>query len=122
VDRQGNVYFTDIPNNRIHKIEHATGKVTVFKEDTGGANGLMFGPDGRLYACQSGRKRIVPIPPTAPRPSSPPTSSRTTWRSTPAASVVHRPVNKRVWFVDAQGAKRVVHEGLQFANGVVLSP
>ena len=22
VDRQGNVFFTDIPNNRIHKISH----------------------------------------------------------------------------------------------------
>src|SRR5207247_4137859 len=63
VDRQGNVFFTDIPNNRIHRIEHATGRVTVFKEDTGGANGLMFGPDGRLYACQSGRKRIVAYSP-----------------------------------------------------------
>jgi len=31
----------------------------VFKEDSGGTNGLMFGPDGRLYACQNGRKRIV---------------------------------------------------------------
>jgi gluconolactonase len=58
VDRQGNVFFTDIPNNRIHRIG-LDGKVTVFKEDTGGANGLMFGPDGRLYACQDGRKRIV---------------------------------------------------------------
>ena len=29
------------------------------KKIRGGANGLMFGPDGRLYACQNGRKRIV---------------------------------------------------------------
>jgi sugar lactone lactonase YvrE len=58
VDRHGNVFFTDIPNNRIHKIS-TDGKVSVFKEDTGGANGLMFGPDGRLYACQNGRKRLV---------------------------------------------------------------
>src|SRR5262249_26340250 len=59
VDPNGDVYFSDIPNNRIHKIEQASGKVSVFKEDTGAANGLMFGPDGRLYACQNGRKRIV---------------------------------------------------------------
>ena len=32
VDRNGNVFFTDIPNNRIHKIDTG-GKVTVFKED-----------------------------------------------------------------------------------------
>jgi sugar lactone lactonase YvrE len=52
----GNVFFSDIPNSRIHKI---SGKVTVFRENTGKANGLMFGPDGRLYACQNGRERIV---------------------------------------------------------------
>ncbi len=58
VDKAGNVFFTDIPNNRIHKIG-LDGKVSTFKEDTGGANGLMFGPGGRLYACQDGRRRIV---------------------------------------------------------------
>jgi len=56
--RGGNVFFSDIPNSRIHKIS-VDGKVTVFRETTGEANGLMFGPDGRLYACQNGRKRIV---------------------------------------------------------------
>ncbi len=123
VDRQGNVYFTDIPNNRIHKIEHATGKVTVFKEDTGGANGLMFGPDGRLYACQNGRKRIVAYSPDGAE-SVVATDVESNDLAVNARGDVWftDPANKRVWFVDAQGAKRVVHEGLQFANGVVLSP
>src|SRR5207247_4294676 len=62
VDAGGNVFFSDIPNNRIHRIG-VDGRVTVFKENTGGANGLMFGPDGRLYACQNGRKRIVAYSP-----------------------------------------------------------
>lgn len=49
-DKDGNVYFTDIPNNRIHKIG-ADGKVTVFAENTDGANGLMFAADGKLIAA-----------------------------------------------------------------------
>lgn len=123
VDRQGNVYFTDIPNNRIHRIEHATSKVTVFKEGTGGANGLKFGPDGRLYACQSGRKRIVAYSPDG--------TERVIAGDVESADLAVNargevwftdPLNKRVWFVDATGAKRVVHEGLQFATGVALSP
>ena len=40
---QGNVYFSDIPNNRIHKITASIGKVSVFKEDTGGTNGVDVG-------------------------------------------------------------------------------
>jgi sugar lactone lactonase YvrE len=31
------------------------------------------------------------------------------------------PANKRVWFLDTNGQKRVVHEGLEFPNGVLLS-
>ena len=57
-DKEGNVFFTDIPNSRIHKIA-LDGKVSVFAEDTGNANGLKFGPDGRLYACANGKKQIV---------------------------------------------------------------
>jgi sugar lactone lactonase YvrE len=32
------------------------------------------------------------------------------------------PQNKRVWFIDSKGSKRVVHQGLGFPNGVALSP
>ncbi|MCA9080907.1 MAG: gluconolactonase, partial [Planctomycetaceae bacterium] len=50
VNAQGDLYFTDIPNGRIHKLE-ADGSVSVFAEDSPGVNGLQFGPDGKLYAC-----------------------------------------------------------------------
>ncbi len=122
VDREGNVFFTDIPNNKIHKIG-LDGKVSVFKEDTGGANGLMFGPDGRLYACQNGRKRIV--------------AYSTDGKETVLAEGVESndiavtskgeiyftdPAARRIWFIDKSGAKRVVHEGIAFPNGLRLSP
>ena len=57
VDREGNLYFCDVPNSKVYKL--ADGKITVFKEDSGGASGLMFGPDGRLYAAQSKAKRVA---------------------------------------------------------------
>jgi len=122
VDHGGNVFFTDIPNNRIHRIG-PDGKVTVFKEDSGAANGLMFGPDGRLYACQNGRKRIVAFSPDG-------TESVIAEDVNSNDIAVNRrgeiyfsdPPGKRVWFIDAQHNKRVVHEGLEFPNGVRLSP
>ena len=49
-DGKGNLYFTDVANATIHKID-AAGEVSVFVEDSGPANGLMFNRDGDLYAC-----------------------------------------------------------------------
>lgn len=51
-DDQGNLYFTDIPNERIHKVD-SKGKLSVFRDKSGHANGLMFHPKKReLYACE----------------------------------------------------------------------
>ncbi|MDR2470118.1 MAG: SMP-30/gluconolactonase/LRE family protein [Tannerella sp.] len=50
VDRRGNVYFTDQPNNRILKWS-IDGALTVFHEHAGRANGLYFDRDGSLLSC-----------------------------------------------------------------------
>jgi sugar lactone lactonase YvrE/predicted esterase len=57
-DGTGNVYVADSRNSRIYRIE-AGGKVSIWRERTGGAMALACGPDGRLYAAQPVRKRIV---------------------------------------------------------------
>lgn len=54
----GRIYFTDIPNNRIHVYDPTTNKVGIHRENTGGANGLMFDAQGALIACE-GSNRIV---------------------------------------------------------------
>ena len=59
VAANGDVYFTDIPNNRIHKWSVADGKLSTFAEETKGANGLFFAEDGSLYACQGLAKRVA---------------------------------------------------------------
>ncbi|MBW8041554.1 MAG: DUF362 domain-containing protein [Planctomycetes bacterium] len=50
VDAEGNVFFTDQPNNRIHKWS-VDGKLTVFHDKPGRANGLYFDKKGNLLAC-----------------------------------------------------------------------
>jgi len=51
VDRRGNVFFTDQPNDRIHRWDAGTGKVTLFLEGTGRANGMAFDRHGNLIAA-----------------------------------------------------------------------
>lgn len=50
--KDGLVFFTDIPNNRIHRWDSKTGKLSLFLEDSGGANGLFLTSEGDLVACQ----------------------------------------------------------------------
>jgi len=61
-DTRGNIFFTDIPNNRIHKWS-LDGKLSTFRENSGGANGLYFDEEGHLLACEGGGRRLVSIDP-----------------------------------------------------------
>jgi gluconolactonase len=61
-DAQGNVFFSDIPNARIHKWS-LDGKLTTFRENSGGANGLYFDQQGNLLACEGGNRRVTSISP-----------------------------------------------------------
>lgn len=51
----GNVYFTDIENNRIMRRD-PSGQFHVFRTPSGRANGLIFDNEGRLHACEGGRE------------------------------------------------------------------
>ncbi|MBT8184813.1 MAG: SMP-30/gluconolactonase/LRE family protein [Eudoraea sp.] len=51
VDRHGNVYFTDQPNNRILKWSAEDGTVSTFLKPAGRANGLFFDHEGNLLAA-----------------------------------------------------------------------
>ena len=57
-DAEGHFYFTDVPANQLFKIDRATGTKTLVDGATGRANGIAFGPDGRLYGCASGDRCI----------------------------------------------------------------
>jgi gluconolactonase len=61
-DRQGNLYFSDIPRNRIHRYG-TDGKLTTFRENSGGANGLYFDADGNLLACEGVARQLTSIAP-----------------------------------------------------------
>mgnify|MGYP001131905766 CR=1 FL=1 len=58
-DKHGDIWFTDIPNNRIHRYSVAHNQTTVEYENTGGANGLAFDRQGRLIACQGTARQLV---------------------------------------------------------------
>ncbi|MBL9138012.1 MAG: SMP-30/gluconolactonase/LRE family protein [Verrucomicrobiales bacterium] len=121
VNERGEVFFSDIPKGRIHQVA-LDGKVTVFVEKSPGVNGLGFGLDGRLYACQNGTQRLVRYDSQG--------TEESIIENAPANDLIALadrgyytdPENKKVWHVDASGARTVADEGIPFPNGVVASP
>lgn len=83
----------------------------------------MFGPDSHLYACQNGRKRIVAYAPDAVETVIAEGVNSNDLAVNQRGEVYFTdPEHRRVWFIDARREKRVVHEGIEFPNGVRLSP
>lgn len=118
-DAAGNVYFTDIPNSRIHKVD-LEGKVTLFAENTSKTNGLMFGPDGRLYGCRNGRKEIVAYTLDAKETVLATGVDSNDLVINGAGDIYFTdPPHKRVWFLSKGGKPRVVAEGFS-PNGIIL--
>lgn len=59
-DRFGNIYFTDIQNNRIHSWS-VDNNLSTFRENSGGANGLYFDADQNLTVCEGENRQITSI-------------------------------------------------------------
>ncbi len=51
VDRDGNVYFTELVFQRIMKLT-PQGVLSVFRERSNNANGMLIDPQGRLVVCE----------------------------------------------------------------------
>ena len=63
-DAAGNVFFTDQPNDRIHRWS-VDGKLTTFLEPAGRSNGLYFDRDGQLWACADEKNELWKIDPVS---------------------------------------------------------
>lgn len=61
-DAEGNVFFTDQPNDRILKWSTAD-KLSIFMHPCGRANGLSFDREGNLWACADETNQLWRISP-----------------------------------------------------------
>jgi sugar lactone lactonase YvrE/enterochelin esterase-like enzyme len=122
---QGEVYYNDIPNNATYKVG-LDGKVSRVSDQSKGANGQAFGPDGRRYAVQA--QRVVAFDAAGKE-----STVMEGFRGNDIA-VAHNgrvyvtnpdrdpAVPGKVWTIGAEGSARVVDTGLKFPNGVAFSP
>ncbi len=61
-DKEGNVYFTDQPNDRILKWS-VEGKLSTFLQPAGRSNGLFIDADGNIMACADENNQLWRISP-----------------------------------------------------------
>lgn len=117
---KGEIFFSDHARDCIYKIG-LDNKINVFKEHTGAA-GLIFGPDGKLDACQGSKKRIVSydvdgneeVITDGIQPNDIIAAQNGNLYITDSP-------NKKVWLIRGH-EKQVVDENITFPNGVRLSP
>lgn len=62
VDKQGNIFFTDQPNDKIWEYSNE-GKLSVYMENTGRSNGMYFDAQGNLVSCADEHNQLWSISP-----------------------------------------------------------
>jgi len=62
VDKKGNVFFTDQPNNKIWEYD-TNGKITLFLDSAGRSNGMYFDSKGNLVTCADEHDQLWSINP-----------------------------------------------------------
>ncbi|MBC8326279.1 MAG: SMP-30/gluconolactonase/LRE family protein [Verrucomicrobia subdivision 3 bacterium] len=59
VGADGDVFFTNVPMEKILRWSVKGKKLATFREKSNKANGLLFDPKGRLLACEGGAGRVT---------------------------------------------------------------
>lgn len=61
-DKQGNIFFTDQPNDKIWKYD-LSGKLSVFLSPSGRSNGTYFDQNGNLVVCADEHQQLWSVSP-----------------------------------------------------------
>ena len=122
VDDDGTLYFTDVRASKLYRLTE-NGDTELLADDTGKANGLAIGPDGKLYGACGGSNEI--------RSWDLGTMEMEVVSSGAHANdiVVRRdgtifftdPREGKVWMLDRETGARTEAASLQNCNGITLS-
>jgi gluconolactonase len=142
-DKDGNVFFTDQPNNRIMKWS-VDGKLSTFLQPAGRANGMFFDTQGNLIACADEKMELWSITPDGKHTvlvheyeGKPINSSNDVWVRADGSLFFTDPFYKREWWTHdkpTQGTEQVyflsadrktlkrVTTDLSQPNGIIGTP
>lgn len=124
---RGQLFFNDVGGNKTYRINQ-DGMLKEFLPDTKRADGMAFGPDGRLYSTAGAIDQIIAWDGIGKS-----TTIADGIRGTDlvvnhdgSIYVTNPSLNgidpSRIWYISPKGEKKIVDTGLKFANGICLSP
>ena len=125
---RGEVFFTDVTANQIHKIG-LDAKISLFVKDSKRGNGQAFGPGGLLYVVESGDQKVVAydregkvsvIAEGFVGNDIVVAHNGNVYVTNPPADSENAP--SKVWLIKPNGEKSIVDTGLKYSNGIALSP
>ncbi len=124
IDRNGDVFFVDVSTSEIFKISAIENQCVVsrFASNTQGVSGLMLGPDGKLYACQSAAKKIVRYDDDGHVEEVVSDAACNDLVVTERGLYYTDYGNKKIFFVTFDGQKTQVDAGISAPNGLIVSP
>lgn len=127
IDRSGALYFADTKAARVYKL--APGSAPVVVKNNAPVSAMMFGPDGRIYAAEPSRRRVVSF-----------AADGTGERVLVTGVDVHdiavtsqgwiylaEPATKRIWVIGKDGKRRIAFqasasEPLEYPVSIRLTP
>ena len=121
-DTLGNLYFSDLKAPAIYKIGLDGVRTKIVDE---GVSGLKFGPDGLMYGCQGGKRRVISIDPKTAQVREVASNVQANDLAVSAEGhiyITETGPQKVTWIDSRSGQTRVVDSGISGPNGITLSP
>jgi enterochelin esterase family protein len=121
-DSEGNFYFSDMKAPAVYKIAVDGTRSKISDE---GVSGLKFGPDGKLYACQGAKKRVISINPADGEVREIATGVQPNDLAVTQEGQIYITETgaHQVTFIDPKtGAVWAADSGIEGPNGIALSP
>jgi len=122
VNGVGEVFFADREAGTIHLVK-LNGEVAQFAKPGEGIGGLMFGPDGLLYGCHRSLKAVVRFQANGEMETViADTNCNDLVMLADGSGYFTDPALQRVCRFTLDGKMTVVAKGINFPNGVIVSP
>ncbi len=125
-NKDGEVFFQDIPNSKTYKIG-IDGKLSTLPINSKNASGTAFGPDGTMYVVAGGSKQILRFDKNYKEKVIADSISGNDLAVANNGNIYVTAPNgtenpSEIYLIRPNGEKLVVDRGLKFANGIALTP